>query len=131
MLRPMGLRTVILRHDLPDGSGHFDWMFALDDPPASRLATWRCAVRPDESEVGAVVPMEALAPHRTAYLTFEGPLDGGRGSVRRVAAGWWRPAEDVEPARALAGEGGVEIAWDGSAGRQHWLLAPRAATRCA
>lgn len=127
----MRLRTVILRHDLPDGSGHFDWMFATDDPPAARLATWRCAARPDGAAVGAVVALEPLAPHRTAYLALEGPLGGGRGSVRRVAAGWWRPAEDVEPARALAGEGGVEIAWDASAGRQHWLLGSRGATRCA
>jgi len=75
-----GLPYVILRHEGVE-MPHFDWMFQAD--PAGELATWRSAVWPPAGEV----VLERLADHRKAYLTFEGEISGGRGSVRRVAQG--------------------------------------------
>lgn len=70
---------VVLRHELPPGGprpSHWDlfWQdgsnlraWALDEPPAPAV---RCRAL-------------ALPPHRLDYLDYEGPVSGGRGSVRR------------------------------------------------
>lgn len=105
--RPMG-RTVLLRHELPDGSWHFDWM--LERPPwgdAGRsaddrcLATWRVMERVDRvATVGTRVLGEPLADHRRVYLWHEGVVggkSGGRGTVQRLAegeVGRWRDMAD-------------------------------------
>lgn len=74
------LRYVVLRHDaLPDA--HFDLMF--ETMPGSALATWRATDWPIHH--GSV--LTRIADHRCAYLEYEGPVSGGRGSVRRVTAG--------------------------------------------
>ncbi len=129
MLGSMGFRTVLLRHELPDGASHFDWMFAADEPASARLATWRCAIRPDLAAVGEIIPLEPLGPHRAEYLAYEGPLTGGRGIVERVAAGWWHPGGGMAPAATLCEGGELQIVWDGAAGRQEWVLTPGSATR--
>jgi len=87
-------RTVILHHDLPDGSSHFDWMF---EPPAgfprnsasdsSRLVTFRCEVRPDQLQAGTAQSINRLPDHRDLYLDYEGPVSGDRGMVARVRPG--------------------------------------------
>ncbi len=90
-------RTVVLRHDLPDGTHHFDWLLEPADPPNPRAAgkaddpdarvliAWRLAAWP--IPVGSSVPAERLPPHRWLYLDYEGPISGNRGTVRQVAAG--------------------------------------------
>lgn len=80
---PKRLPTVLLRHDLPDGSHHFDWMLARDDDDP--LLTFR--LDRDISLDSAPFEGEALAPHRRAYLEYEGEVSGNRGVVRRVATG--------------------------------------------
>jgi hypothetical protein len=74
------LTYVVLRHDgIP--APHYDLMF--ETSPGSALATWRLLTWP-------VQPGAALIPlpnHRRAYLTYEGAVTGGRGTVRRVASG--------------------------------------------
>lgn len=52
------------------------------------LMTFRVAPpgRPDGQGV-SVFRAERLADHRREYLTYEGPVSGGRGRVRRVAEG--------------------------------------------
>ena len=72
-------RFVILRHDCPPGHErglHWDFMLETGDV----LRTWALAESP-----AAVIAIaaEALPDHRLAYLDFEGPLSGNRGSVAR------------------------------------------------
>ncbi|MBX3359026.1 MAG: hypothetical protein KF745_11450 [Phycisphaeraceae bacterium] len=77
---------VLLEHTLPDGSVHFDWLFEPDGPPLGGLLSFRVQERMDQpgcTEVRAL----SRPDHRRAYLEFEGEVSGGRGSVRRIAAG--------------------------------------------
>lgn len=75
--------TVLLRHDLPDGSHHFDWMLARDnDGP---LLTFR--LDRDISLDADPFEAEHLADHRRAYLQYEGEVSGNRGTVVRIASG--------------------------------------------
>jgi len=75
--------TVLLRHDLPDGSHHFDWLLAQDgDGP---LLTFR--LDRDISLDTEAFEAERLADHRRVYLAYEGEISGGRGSVARVVQG--------------------------------------------
>ena len=74
------LRYAILRHEGIE-QPHFDLMF--ETAQGSKLATWRSDVWPIEN----TVQVERLADHRAEYLTYEGPISGNRGQVRRVASG--------------------------------------------
>jgi hypothetical protein len=80
---------------------HYDLMFQTQ--MGGMLSTWRLPVwRPTG-------PTEAqkLPDHRQAYLTFEGEISGGRGTVRRVehgichaercADGGWNVLLETEP----------------------------------
>jgi len=94
-------RTVVLRHQLPDGSHHFDWLIEPEgadagagEPDARVLIAWRLAHRPDEA-VGGELGAERLRPHRRLYLDYEGAISGGRGEVTRVAEGWARVYRDT------------------------------------
>ena len=79
-------RFVVLRHDcLPDYPRPLHWDFMLE--AAGALATWALSQEPAENvEIAA----EALADHRLAYLDFEGPVSGGRGTVARWDQGDYR-----------------------------------------
>ena len=72
-------RFVILRHDSPRGE-HFDFMLEAGDV----LKTWAL---PRPPEIGVEMDCEALADHRLAYLDYEGPISGQRGSVTRWDCG--------------------------------------------
>jgi hypothetical protein len=74
------LRYVVLHHE-GLSEPHFDLMFESADD--SLLATWRANEWPIHH--GSV--LTKLADHRRAYLDYEGPLTGDRGSVKRVTAG--------------------------------------------
>jgi hypothetical protein len=88
---------VLLRHDLPDGTQHFDFMVKLGaSAPGpngkSGLRTWRVSERIDQLPLtaagdGGFFWAEPLGDHRDIYLTFEGDIGGGRGTVTRVAEG--------------------------------------------
>jgi hypothetical protein len=86
-------RFVILTHDWP--FPHWDLMLEAGDV----LRTWRLL---DEPGPDRRVRAEALADHRLAYLDYEGPLSGDRGSVTRWDAGEfeWEP-DSSEPLRLL------------------------------
>ena len=79
--------TVLLRHDLPDGSEHIDWMLSQDALGTLPLITFRLESRLDELPVGSSLSGCRIADHRPDYLAYEGPVSGGRGSVRRLARG--------------------------------------------
>lgn len=81
------LPTVQLLHTLPDGSHHADWMIARDDSPTAMLVTFRLTQRLEELGEGHETPAEQIGDHRRAYLTYEGPVSGGRGAVTRLSAG--------------------------------------------
>ena len=98
-------RFVVLRHT-GHGSDHFDLMIE-SDPAAEGLATWRASEWP-LSDGTALTP---LGPHRRAYLDYEGPVSGGRGEVRRVAAGQCRVREGAD---------GLIVRFDGEDGA--WQL---------
>lgn len=118
---------VLLLHELPDGSSHYDLMLArsADAQPDQRvLITFRLTDRIDLARPSAAGPVELLAvrlaDHRAAYLAYEGPVHAGadsttlhaaavsthpdssmgvRGRVRRLAAGTCR-IEALTPAHA-------------------------------
>ncbi len=77
------LRYVVLRHD-GIADPHFDFMY--EPAPDEPLRTFRLDAWPPASP-DAVLEATEIAPHRRAYLDYEGPVSGDRGFVRRVAAG--------------------------------------------
>jgi hypothetical protein len=83
------LRFVLLEHDHPEL--HWDFMLERGDV----LLTWRLDRIPTEAcEIAAT----SLPDHRVAYLDYEGPVSGNRGSVQRVDRGgfeWLASKDDV------------------------------------
>ena len=73
-------RYVVLHHT-GMGEAHFDLMIEL--VAGQRLATWRVGRWPP----GKSDTFTPIGDHRREYLDYEGPVSGGRGEVRRVAAG--------------------------------------------
>ncbi len=115
-------RFVVLFHEMPADSergSHWDWMFEHQ----GSLGTWAVDELPSG---GKPVAAMRLADHRLAYLTYEGLLQGGRGSVRREDEGEYRVLEvtDQRWRLELAGarwQGHVCLELD-DADRQRWLL---------
>ena len=81
----LGVRTVILRHTLPDGSWHYDWL--VERAGLALVPTWRTGqIRPDDTAMESF-EAERIGDHRALYLDYEGEVSGGRGEVERVASG--------------------------------------------
>ena len=74
------LEYVVLRHEGVNPP-HFDLMF--ETSAGSELATWQSAIWP----VDRRTTLARIADHRRTYLTYEGPLSGNRGWVRRIMSG--------------------------------------------
>jgi hypothetical protein len=94
-------RFVLLYHECPpdyDRVSHWDLMLESGEV----LRTWALAELPkswqtDRSRAAAVgdaVKATELADHRLAYLDYEGPVSGERGTVRRVDAGTFKMIVD-------------------------------------
>jgi hypothetical protein len=95
-------RFAILRHETPPGSPRPPhWDFMLED--GGTLLTWALAEPP---AAGRPIAAEALANHRTAYLDYEGPVSGHRGTVTRWDAGTfqWQRRNDREIVVVLCGQ---------------------------
>jgi hypothetical protein len=75
-------RFVVLRHDSLLGV-HFDFMLEAGDA----LKTWAL---PQFPQPDVEMTCEALGDHRIAYLDYEGPISGDRGSVTRWESGTYR-----------------------------------------
>lgn len=100
--------TVVLRHELADGSFHFDWLLEWrrgPDRDARDLLSFRAGSDPFTWTSGRSVELERTPDHRRHYLRFEGPIDAGRGWVRRVAEGTFEVVEANE------GECLVRVTW--------------------
>jgi hypothetical protein len=103
-------RFVILEHDHPEL--HWDLMLEA----GAALRTWRLA-RPPQAP-GEAIDATALPDHRPHYLDYEGPVSGGRGTVKRWDAGWYEEeggrfvlhgTRVCGPVRLAAGAGGVWV----------------------
>ena len=129
--------SVILRHT-GHGADHHDWMLSLLEDPERALLTVRLNGRPDHLRAGDTLRGVLLPPHRTIYLTYEGPLSGGRGTVTRVARGNIIHADDpacMQPDVLLNDPAAqqttrstftVSIAWEGHASDHTYRLQPTA-----
>ena len=84
-------RFVLLYHECPPSFGkpsHWDLMLERDRV----LLTWSLPALPaawgGEAGVGfEQIGVTRIADHRLAYLDYEGPISGERGSVTRVDGG--------------------------------------------
>jgi len=100
--------TVVLRHELVDGSFHFDWLLELrrgSDPDGRDLLSFRAPSNLSTWTRGGSGVLERTPDHRRLYLRFEGPLDGARGSVRRVGEGAFELIERTPSSEV------VEVTW--------------------
>lgn len=76
-------RRFVIQLHATGGGHHHDLM--LDAGEA--LETWRLNRLPVRLGPHESIPAAALPAHRRAYLTYQGPVKGGRGAVRIVEAG--------------------------------------------
>jgi|GEM_PF-490678 len=79
--------TVVLEHEMPDGTTHFDWLLGVDEDGKKPLISFRSDQRPDLLTNNKWVDLEPQPDHRPEYLTFEGPLEENRGTVKRLGVG--------------------------------------------
>lgn len=77
----MSARFVILHHRT-EGGEHWDLMLERGES----LLTWQLQREPLGPE-SLPIPARRIGEHRKAYLTYEGPVSGNRGHVRRVDHG--------------------------------------------
>jgi len=123
-------RTVVLRHETPDGGFHFDWMLeppAVGGSPSRVLITFRVNTNPLDWK-GDLFDAVRLPDHRAIYLTYEGPLTENRGSVTRVAQGTVTFLEDpiATPERLDFATVYERTATPAAAKRERWSAAPLA-----
>ena len=78
----MAGRFVIHAHS-GHGPRHYDLMLERGEA----LATWQLAQDPVETGGRRPARARRIQDHRLAYLTYEGPVSGGRGRVDRIDAG--------------------------------------------
>lgn len=137
---------VLLLHEMPDGSSHFDWMVeraAAEGVPAPDdrvLVTYRVNERIDDAACRGFLA-ERLADHRARYLDYEGEVLGregeaGRGRVRRVALGTAVWIEDSKQRVTIEGAfagapAAANFRWVGTAEGERWTFvrSPRADER--
>ncbi len=79
---------------------HWDLMFEI----AGQLRTWSI---PQTPRPGVTVMAELLADHRLAYLDYEGPVSGNRGSVSRVDRGTYNVLQEGDGAWKLSLYGAI------------------------
>jgi hypothetical protein len=79
-------RFVLLEHDHP--ILHWDLMLET----GAVLLTWRLSA---PLAAGVAIAAERIGDHRPIYLSYEGPVSGGRGSVTRWDGGEFDWLEDT------------------------------------
>ncbi|MHC5004274.1 MAG: hypothetical protein ACYTJ0_14260 [Planctomycetota bacterium] len=106
-------QTVQLRHTLPDGTWHVDWMLDLTGTDEGPLTTFRLERRLDELAPGDRLAATRIADHRRDYLGYEGEISDGRGHVERLAAG------RIEALQSLGDTWGLLVLWQRDALPSH------------
>ncbi|HRJ49368.1 MAG: hypothetical protein KF787_00075 [Phycisphaeraceae bacterium] len=86
-------RTTLLRHDLPNGHTHADWLVQTSDRPEAPVLAFRLRTRVDRPGL-VLFSAERLPDHRAFYLDHAGPVSGGRGTVTPIARGVLLDFED-------------------------------------
>jgi hypothetical protein len=71
-----------LLHHTGYGEEHYDLLVQI--PSQERVLAWRLSALPQSTPGGVAV---RIADHRAIYLSYEGPVSGDRGQVRRVTEG--------------------------------------------
>ncbi len=126
---------VLLKHDLPDGTSHFDWLIERDvigqqrtdvrgrDGDERCLIAFRVLDRVDVEKV-ATFSADRMEDHRYAYLEHQGAVNGGRGSVARVASGIARHVVEAGGTISIRGKWakGEERVWAGKADTDLWVF---------
>jgi hypothetical protein len=115
--------TVLLRHDLPDASHHYDWLVDIVGTEDAPLTTFRLPQPLHQLPAGCALAARRIADHRRVYLSYEGAIAGDRGSVQPIARGW------VDGARSLDAEMDVAVHWQGF-DAQHALSVQRLLLTC-
>ncbi|REK10895.1 MAG: hypothetical protein DWQ37_15765 [Planctomycetota bacterium] len=95
-------RFVILLHEVPEGHArgtHWDLMLESEGV----LHTWALNAEP---VAGQCCDAEQLPDHRPAYLTYEGPVSGGRGTVTQWDRGEYLVELETADQRCVRLEGG-------------------------
>ncbi len=117
-------RFVILQHDGPEG---LHWDFMLETGPS--LAAWALPQAPGSAER---IAARALPEHRLAYLDYEGPVSGGRGTVTRWDEGSYEVERQAEgllvvvlSGKRLTGRATLERTCEGPEAWQFAFEAPR------
>jgi len=109
-------RFVILEHDHP--TLHWDLMLEC----AGALKTWRLPAPPPDNPREAV----AIGDHRLAYLDYEGPVSGNRGTVKQWDAGTYESSHETSSDWTLHLHG---TRWHGTLTLQ-WLEGSRWSVQC-
>ncbi len=104
----MALRFVVLHHT-GVAEPHFDLL--IEVPGSNELMTWRIGTGPGEWAGADAVGAVRIADHRVLYMNYEGEISGGRGEVKRVAAGQTKVVEADDSRVTLAEMGEREKAW--------------------
>lgn len=112
--------AAVLRHTLPSGAWHYDWLLAERQPMHAddRCArAFRVAVRPDQMQAGAKAALEEQPIHRAHYLALAAPtpISGDRGTAEPLAAGTVVGRAIDDDAREGSAAGGNEIGATGGA----------------
>ena len=81
------LSLVLLLHECPGKPPHVDWLIAGDVSGHKPLKSFRIDDRLDRMLTGSRQTVTPMEDHRPRYLHCDGPLSGGRGTVRRLARG--------------------------------------------
>ena len=100
--RSGGRDSVVLLHSVPGAGVHAEWMIAPAEPATADervLMTWRLdepigRLLAESPEALGEFDAVRIVDHRFRYLTYEGEVSGGRGTVRRIAEGAVRMAEE-------------------------------------
>lgn len=82
-------KCTILKHTSSQGS-HYDWL--MENPDSASFAqdelwTSRVMLPPEHWLEAGRLMLTPLPVHRRRYLTYQGPISGGRGRVVRIAQG--------------------------------------------
>jgi hypothetical protein len=115
-------RYIILLHETSSPQrGPVHWDFMLET--GGVLRTWALAEEPAaKREIAA----DQLADHRLAYLEYEGPISGDRGSVTRWDAGEYRSISESAGELRVALKGqklSGEVVLRREEGSQRWRFA--------